>query len=856
MENMPGSAATPAAPAPRKTLRSTLIGIGLLIAVGALAYAYVQFGPKTKEALEERPLPIPFERTEITIAPAVSADFPTTELTNLAAMEGAYGVTFSPEDLAHLGKDKFVVKYLLDTSVRALGVDNNEREFVSLYEVVAGPRDLKERTAANAVFLTSDAVMHLYSILSLELLKETENTYLYPEVRATTKELYDAAAGKLTLARSDAERAEWTKVRNYLAVPYALLSTSEKPFSAKDYWDSGQTAAETARTGYDAKDASADSQENAAAFVRSLALDAASESKVMADLAAVYAASDDKYIPQTFAEEYAALAGENITFSVPMSLMKPRGSYTGSSARRQYFRAVQWYQQIPFFVRSPQLTRYALDLGALMNDRPERMKGYDSMSSLLTDLIGGSDDLDVSDYVAAEATLGKDTADSKKLAAFLDTRKPAARIKSLPATYTSVGAVTREEVIDKTRGMRFFSQKFIPDSYWTGKLTQGDEKPEVNGVKLPWSASSLEVMTLLGSTYAKASLPKLPYYAAAKPAVDTRLAELAAESKGWGENYWLSNQVTSILYSIQGLFTWHEENRTALPRFMQSPLWDAKTLATGSAFWTELRHTNILYAKQSFAEKGGGGGGCDTRSIPSGIVGYVEPAPVAYDRLYYAARLLQQDYTERGITLTNLPKLEQYVSLLAIVREYSKLELENAAFTEPTISRTSKDYDGNDCTEQFIAPEAAVVRGDEKRSWDADNRQVAAVSRLEELRKELVGRMHDALPLPVEGPVLPIKDKRAALVVDVHASSEDGVVEEGTGVPRMIFVAVKDANGPRLVAGFTYSHYEFLSPTRLTDEDWQQSFYTNEGGDYAITYKPQETWPAIPSWYQELLGTR
>lgn len=854
METAPVPPSVPA-PAPRK-LFPLILGIAVLLAAaGGLAYAYMQWGPKAHVALEEKPLPIPYEKTEITIAPAVSADFETTELSNLAAMEDAYGVTFTQTDLARLAKDKFVVKNLLDTNVRAVSLDNNDREFVALYERVAGPYDYKERTPANAVFLTSDAVMHLFSILSVELLKETENAYLYPQISATTKELFESASAKAAAPLSG-DRADWMKVRNYLAVPYALLSTSEKPFSAKEYWASGQSDVEGAKASFESADASADSQEKAVAFVRTLKLDAASESKVLADLEAVYAASDDQYVPQIFAEEYAALASESIRFTIPMSLAKPRGSYTGSSARRQYFRAVQWYQQIPFFVRSPELTRYALDLGALMNAEPQHMKSYADMSLLLADLIGGSDDLDVSDYAAASATLGNDTGDAKKLNAYLDSRKPAARIKSIPATYSSVGIVSRDEVIEKTRGMRFFSQKFIPDSYWTGKLTQGDEAPDVNGVRLPWSASSLEVMSILGSDYARASLPKLPYYAPAQSAVDTRLDELTKEAQGWGENYWLSNQVTSILYAISGLFSWQEENRAALPRFMQSPLWDAKTLATGSGFWTELRHTNILYAKQSFAEKGGGGGDCDPRKVPPGTVGYVEPAPVAYDRLYYAARLLEADYAERGITLTNLPKLKGYIELLGVVREYSKLELENAAFTEPTFSRTRKDYEGKDCTEEFVSADAAVRRDGTTRSWDVNNDKVAAVSRLEELRKELVGRMHDALPLPIEGPVLPMKDKRAALIVDVHASSNDGVVEEATGVPRMIFVAVKDANGPRLTAGFTYSHYEFLSPTRLTDEDWQSSFYTDEGGDYSATYKAKEAWPAVPSWYQELFGTR
>jgi hypothetical protein len=375
-------------------------------------------------------------------------------------------------------------------------------------------------------------------------------------------------------------------------------------------------------------------------------------------------------------------------------------------------------------------------------------------------------------------------------------------------------------------------------------------------MKLPRSASSLEVMTILGSSYAQSQLPKLSFYASYKEAIDTRLGELKTEAIGWGGEYWQSNQVTSILWTISGLFDWLNKNKTVAPEFMQSPLWDAKTLLTGSAFWTELRHTNILYAKQSFAEKGGGGDdGCDARKIPPPAEGYIEPQPQAYDRLYFAARSLSEEYKARGLDLQNLPKLQKYIDLLNIVREYTKLELENAAYTEPIISKKVQMYDNSDCTQNFISPDVSIKRDKDQYALNADDQWVAALSRAEELRVGIANRMRDILPSPVEGSILPIKDKRAAVVADVHTSDE-GILEEGTGVPRVIFVAVKDANGARLTVGFTYSQYEFLSDSRLTDEDWQNKFYTNDGGDYQITYQPKSAWPTVPIWYQQLLGTK
>jgi hypothetical protein len=491
-----------------------------------------------------------------------------------------------------------------------------------------------------------------------------------------------------------------------------------------------------------------------------------------------------------------------------------------------------------------------------MHNNPDLLKQYNSMSLLLEALIGDGDDLDASDYAQAAADLGADARDSQKLNTFLDGRKPQSRIKSMPATYPTIGEVDLKDVINATRGMRFFSQKFIPDSYWTGQLTQGDEKPAVNGMKLPRSASSLEVMTILGSAYAQSQLPKLSFYPDYKEAIDTRLAELKSEATGWGGSYWQSNQATSILWTISGFFDWFQKNNLTAPQFMQSPLWGAKTLMTGSAFWTEFRHTNILYAKESSAERGGGGDNeCDTRQIPPPAQSYVEPQPEAYDRLYYVARLLNEEYKVRGLKLENLKNLQEYIELVNIVREYTKLELENTTFNEPTISKNTPVYNNPNCVQNYISPEVSVKRGNNRFAYNASGEWVAALSRPEELRAGIAERMRYILPVPAEGQDLSIKDKRTAVVADVHASDE-GIVEEGTGAPRVIFVAVKDINGTRLTVGFTYSHYEFLSGTRLTDEEWQDKFYTNKGGDYQITYKPKISWPTPPAWYQELLGTK
>lgn len=784
-------------------------------------------------------LDLPYIGPVVTIAPGLSADFSVDEIQNIDDMERAYGVTFSEEDLAQLQQRKFLVKNLLDTNlspVRGFGhMSDYGREVPLLYNTVSGADKYMERTQANSVFYTSDAIMHLFSILSVELLKETENGKLFPLVRDVTSALYKAATQRVESSTGEAQ-AEWITIRNYLAVPYALLSTVAKPPSPEDFMESRYQYEDAYQTFMEETDKEADTLEQVTAFVNTLGLDEASTKLILADLTHIYEAPAKANV-NVLKDD---MSNNSVSLEVPFSLFTVRGSYTGNSLRRQYFRAVQWYQQVPFYLKSDTNTRQALRLTELMQDVPQLMEQYTLLSDLLTLLVGPSDDLDARDYVAALESLGDNAyTNLDATRRFLTERRPPSLIKGMPAEYDTMYEVNEADVLDATRGMRFFSQKFIPDSYWTGEMTQGDEAPAVDGkYRLPAMASSLEVMTILGSNAAREALPQLDFYNDEyKPGIDIQLERLSEEANGWDETYWRSNQVTGILWTINGLFTWYKERREQLPQFMQSPLWSTKTLLTGSGFWTEMRHTNILYAKQSFAEMGGGDGdSCE--DVPEPARGYIEPQPEAYARLLHTAKMLDAAYKGLGISLKNRDQLETYIELLEKMQEYTTLQLGNTQFTEETDEVDIKYAENSPCTAKRL------VEGSES-PW-------------EDIRTGLTNLMLEAQPRPIDGPVLTAKDKRAAVIADVHTAYGSTYLEEGTGVPRVIFVAVKDANGPRLTIGFTYSHYEFTSNTRLTDEAWQANFYEGNPDDIygALEHKPKETWPTLPTWYHELLGER
>lgn len=781
----------------------------------------------------------------VTIDPAVGKDFDVKTITNLATMEQAYGFTFSAAERAALAEHKFLVKNVLDTNIRPTSGGDNVREFVQLYGQVAGPRNYLDRTQANAEFWSSDVFFDAYNNLFTELLKEMENKTFYPAMKSLSADLYQAASQKLAAASSEAEKAKWTKVRNYFAVPDALFSTAGQPLTEKDYYKDGAFLNPAdVQSKHDAADSKIDTYGHAADFVRGLKLDADSERAVLADLQTVFKA-DDKGVPAIFEKEYQDYTElTKISFTVDFTQFTPRGTYASSSLRREYFRGMKWYIMLPFFLKSADLTTYAFAVSQLLAENPKALQDYDQLESAIGFMVGKSDDLMPAEYLQALAA-AKGAADPAAVALDFLAKAHDPKIKDLAAFYPAVGVEQSDEVRLLTKGMRFFSGKFIIDSYWTGFLTQGDEAPRPGySQKLPPMASALEVMTLLGSDYAKTQIPKLDFYGPnTSKAIDQALAELAADTAKLGDADWQSNLYNAWLWTIKSLFNWQAAHKTELPRFMQSLAWEAKTLQTAAAWWTQLRHATILYAKQSFAELGAGGPACDSREVPPPPKAYIEPQAEAYARLSYLAKRTDQGLKGQGYQLENLAPLENFIKLMDTVQAYVGKELANAELNEKVAKQVTPDSDQPSglCTSNVIA---------DGSDWET-------------LRLGLLNDLKAALPVPTEGPVLEATNRRAAIVADVHTGGDSDhptrILYEATGVPYVIFTAVSDANGPRLTVGFISSQHEFTKEyggQRLTDQEWQKTFYAGSDPYDAFHYTEKKGWPTPNAWYEPLFNLK
>jgi len=455
-----------------------------------------------------------------------------------------------------------------------------------------------------------------------------------------------------------------------------------------------------------------------------------------------------------------------------------------------------------FLLKSPELTRDAANITQLLT--PDELKQWQSIYQPTAFFVGQADDLTVYDYSDAKAKAGfslsanDDNTLTKLQNQLLTYKNP--QIMSSVITDSSVPATTKEDLQNTTKGFRFMGQRFTPDAFIFSTLTQGQEAPDAaTGQSLPSMPTALMVSTLMGSKESSTLLNTWIQNNA--PNSDKVLANRITTLKSYFNNVtqqqWTQNIYWSWLYTIKSLFT-DIIDKTGYPMFVKSENWDKKSLQTFSGSWTELKHDTLLYAKQSYAEMGGGG---DETNPPANPVpkGYVEPNIAFLDRLIALVNLTNDGLNQFGLLPANLQSRNNtFKDTLTFYRTVAVAELQNQ-----TIS-------------------------------DAD---------FEKLRLS-AGQLDSILQTPSSQVSLE-SNARSAIIADVHTSAPDSkILYEADGIPNYIYVAVKDANGTRLTKGLVYSYYEFTGPIakRYTDQTWQGWEYSN------IPQKLQMPW-----WSKDLV---
>jgi len=208
--------------------------------------------------------------------------------------------------------------------------------------------------------------------------------------------------------------------------------------------------------------------------------------------------------------------------------------------------------------------------------------------------------------------------------------------------------------------------------------------------------------------------------------------------------------------------------------------------------WTELKHDTVLYAKQVYAEAGGGG------DVKDDDRGYVEPNPKLYARMAALTSMTRDGLQSRGLLSKNdTENLNRLQKLSLDLKTISEKELKGQSLSD-------SEY-------ELIRGYGAQL----EHFW------------LETLKGQDSKKGSNQL----------LVDNPGMLVSDVATSPDGTVLEEGSGFIQTIYAVVPVDGKLRIARGGVYSYYEFpwQSSDRLTDDAWRTMLYYNKA-------------PAAPDW--------
>ena len=357
------------------------------------------------------------------------------------------------------------------------------------------------------------------------------------------------------------------------------------------------------------------------------------------------------------------------------SQFNPRGHYTKNDTLKSFFKTMMWYGWTIFTMEPDKFpglaerhTLQALMLVQLIHNYdlfggPATLTLWDEIYEPTVFFVGKTDDPNIRNYkLIGEYVYGDEfltlPADSlsnpTKLNGFMEEAQKLPESKIHNWVYGTFLTY---------KGFRFMGQRFIPDSYMFANLID----PFVSYRYFP---KGLDVMAILGSDRAYQILDEV-YQETAYGGYVQQINNFKNEFSNLNSNDWAQNLYWNWLYCLMPLLYQKGEG---YPFFMQTDAWSDKELLTALASWAELRHDTILYAKQSMTPCG---------ITPGPPKSYVEPNPHLYARLASLVRYTRDGLHSRNLLLDGFgDKLELFEKLLLFFTRISIKELENIPLTD------------------------------------------------------------------------------------------------------------------------------------------------------------------------------
>jgi len=482
--------------------------------------------------------------------------------------------------------------------------------------------------------------------------------------------------------------------------------------------------------------------------------------------------------------------------SVDLSQMKPRGHYTQSKELERYFRAMMWLGRTEVRLAKKDAKAEAWNVNrravrglalfrALFTPRAER--AWHVLDDATNALAGPPDSMSLPGYDRATKGLDLATASDEAIVAAFDKE--------------STQKIGSQLLPPKTGDISFLplGQRYVFDSHVLSAVTYGALKT------YRMMPSPLDVAyAVFDNPMALELLGK----DLADPEYREALTGIAKRRDAMGPELWEGSLHHLWLSAIRALSPDRDKDKS-LPAPMQSPAWEKRLLNTQLASWAELRHDNLLYAKQSYTAVAM----CEYPDA------YVDPYPAFFTAMAKMAekgRVLAATLPfQGGQGARVLAYFERVGAIATRLADMAARERRN----EPL---TSEQLDFMNHMVSIDGKHAGCTTVWEPHGWYADLHYSA----------------DDVL-------------MHKPTIADVHTQPTDEagnpvgkVLHVATGRPRMFSVTIQTCVGPREYRGFVSSYDEVVTKEyqRLTDEEWSAKLGKNTPSGYVTSTPVDVPW--------------
>lgn len=476
--------------------------------------------------------------------------------------------------------------------------------------------------------------------------------------------------------------------------------------------------------------------------------------------------------------------------TVDFSQFTPRGHYTQSEGLTRYFQAMIWLGRTELYLIPPrsddpvptdeEIQRQTIDAMLVAELATSSNPLPSTIERTIRTFVGEQDNitLDQLSAMAVEAGISS-AADLVNPTAW---RNFQSIVLSKPFAFQRIHSQilmsdpANPDSLRPACAFLLFGQRFIVDSYVFSNVVYD----RVRSTPLRMIPSPLDVLAALGNDAALQLLqPELEKYGYAP-----NLAALRYLVDSYDRAFWGSSLYNGWLNAIKSLNP--PPDRSGLPAFMRTAAWWQHAMNTQLASWAELRHDNLLYAKQSYT----GGVVC---AYPDA---YLEPVPDLY-------RAIKTYADSARVALASL-----YPGMARAIKYFSSL----SSVADTLAGIAVRELGGE-------APEEA------ERVF----------------LRSVVYRSSSMCGTPLDGwyPRIHYDGDAATyqedmVVADVHTVPTDAsgswvgwVLHAGTGPVNMAIIQVRLPDGRRVaLAGPVMSYYEHMTSgfKRLTDKEWRTMY--------------------------------